>query len=389
MKKRLLSTSLIFFLCALMLIGCSCLSSEQQQIAKENESVSKTIAEEYLKSNYKGGTVNNLSCITYTPKESVIGSQKASSYVRASATANDKDFYILIDTESKECLDNYNEDDVKEIISQRAAAVLPNSQAVDITAKIYPKSVSDDLRDKDYEGYLNSEDKTADDIFKSGNYSIDVICSYINDSADFSAISPESFLPDGSKMGSVTLSFLNYRDEARYHSGGEDSYKLKDSFVATYSDGAQNPISEYHAYSSFKNDDVEIAWDSTKIDVNISEGSNKAEEQIYHEDYQDLVFTPKNENLLNIDYTLLEASQGNGELYFYFDGNNYGDYGILTDNQNTYSPNSIFEINGSKSGYTYYPFSFSHNNGKFSLAIYKGEKSSYLSGIVNGFGEPK
>lgn len=389
MKKRLLSTSLIFFLCASMLTGCSCLSSEQQQIAKENESVSKTIAEEYLKSNYNGGTVNNLSCITYTPKESVVGSQKASSYVRASATANDKDFYILVDTESKECLDNYNADNVKEIITQRAAAILPNSEAADITAKIYPKSVSDNLRDKDYEGYLNAEDKTADDIFKSGNYSIDVTCSYINDSADFSAINPEGFLPDGSNMDSVTLSFLNYKDESRYRSGGEDSYKLNDSFVTAYGNGSQTPVSEYHSYSSFKNSNVEIAWDSTKIDVQVSESLDTPEEQLFHEDYQDLAFTPKTDKLLNINYTLLEASQGSGELYFYFDGGNYGDYGILTDSQNTYNPNTIFEINGSKSGYTYAPFSFSHSSGSFSLAIYKGEKSSDLAGIVNGFGGPK
>lgn len=389
MKKRFISTSLIFILCTTALFGCSCLSTEQQQIAKENESVSKTIAEEYLKSNYDGGTVNSLNCITYTPKESALGSRKASSYVRASATANDKNFYILVNTESKECLDNYNAEDVKEIIKQRAAAILPDSEPVDITAEIYPNSVSEDLQGNDYEGYLDVSDKTAEDIFLSGNYSINVTCSYVDDEADFSAIDTSGFLPEDSTLNNVTLSYLNYKNEARFRNGGEDSYKLNDSFVSTFTDSSESPVNEYHSYSSFTNDDVEIAWDTTKIDLQVTKSSDSPEEEIVNEDYQNLIFKPKSNTALEIKYTLLDAADGTGELEFYFDGTNYGDYGILTDKQNIFNPNTIFEINASKSGYTYVPFTFSHSDGTFTLAIYKGEESNDLVDLVNGLGSQK
>lgn len=388
MKKRFIATSLIFVLCTVTFFGCSCLSTEQQQIAKENESVSKTIAEEYLKSNYDGGTVKSLNCITYTPKESALGSRKASNYVRASASVNDKDFYILVNTESKECLDNYNAEDVKDIIKQRAAELLPNVEPVDVIAEIYPNSVSEDLKGHDYEGYLDVSDKTAEDILL-GDYSINVTCSYIDDSSEFSAIDTSSFLPEGSSIKSLTLSYLNYKDESRFRSGGEDSYTLKDSFVSTFDGSSTTPVNEYHSYSSFANDNVEIAWDNTKINAEVSESKNEPEEIITHEDYSDLEFKPKSITPLEINYEMLEASDANGELDFYFDGINYDDYGILTDTQNTYNPNSVFAINGSKSGYTFVPFTFNHNSGTFTLSFYKGEKSNDLADIVNGLGAQK
>lgn len=386
MKKRFILTSLALILTATMLAGCSCLSNEQQKIAKENESVSKTIAEEYLKSNYQNGTVNSLSCITYTPKESALGSKKASSYVRASATANDKNFYILVNTDSKQCLDNYNSESVKDIIEQRAAAALPGSTPADITAEIFANTVPDDINGKEYEGYLSIADKTAEDILTSGNYSVNVTCSYIADTADFSAIDTSSFLPENAKFGNITLTYLNYKSEARFRSGGNDSYVLNSKFVSAFENSSVQAKNEYTAYSSVATDDVEIAWESEKLELTAAESDAAPEQEVRNEDYQDLVFKSKSSKALDINYKLLEKAEGTGELDFYFSGTHYGCYGILNDKKNSLNPNTIMEIKESRSGVNFVPFTFAHSEGKFTLAIYEGEESNTLSEIVNGFG---
>ncbi|MCQ4022785.1 MULTISPECIES: hypothetical protein [unclassified Ruminococcus] len=385
MKKRFILTSLAFILTASTLFGCSCMSNEQNKIAKENESVSKTIAEEYLKSNYENGTVNSLSCITYTPKESALGSRKASNYVRASATVNDKNFYILVNTDSKQCLDNYNSDDVKEMIKQRAAAALPNSTPADITAEIFANIVPDDINGNDYEGYLSITDKTADDILTSGNYSVNVTCSYIDDTADFSAIDTSSFLPQNAKFGSVTLTYLNYKDEARFRSGGNASYTLNDSFTSSFDGSSGQPQNEYKAYTSISVDDVEIAWDSTKLDLTVGKADDTPEPEIKNEDYPNLVFKPKSDNAIEINYKLLDKAEGVGDIDFYFDGTLYGSYGILNDSQNILNPNTVMEINETRSGVNFVPFTFAHDEGSFTLAIYTGEESNTLSELVSGF----
>lgn len=389
MKKRFILTSLAFILTASVMFGCSCLSNEQQKIAKENESVSKTIAEEYLKSNYENGTVNSLSCITYTPKESALGSRKASNYVRASATANDKNFYILVNTNSKECLDNYNSDDVKEIIEQRASSVLPGSTPADITVEIFASNVPEDINTTDYEGYLSITDKTAEDILTSGNYSVNVTCSYIADMADFSTIDTSGFLPDNSKFGTVTLTYLNYKSEARFRSGGNDSYTLNSKFVSTFENSSAQPQNQYSAYSSIATDDVEIAWNPSEVDLTVSDSSAPPEQEVRNEDYQNLIFKPKSNKATEINYKLLDAADGTGNLDFYFSGAHYGCYGVLNDKQNILNPYTIMEITESKSGVNFIPFTFAHSEGTFTLAIYNGEENNALSEIVNGFSAQK
>lgn len=385
MKKRFLLTSLACILTASVLFGCSCLSNEQQQIAKENESVSKTIAEEYLKSNYNGGTLNSLSCITYTPKESTLGSRKASSYVRASATANDKNFYILVNTDSKECLDNYNSEDVKELIKQRAADVLPNSTPADITVEIFADNVPDDINTNDYEGYIDIDDKSAEDILTSGNYSVNATCSYIADTADFTAINTSSFLPENSKFGSVTLTYRNYKSEERFRTGGNDSYTLSDSFVSVFT-GSSQVKNEYKAYESIETDDVEIAWEPDKIELTVQDSTELPEQEVKNEDYENLVFKLKSSKAIEIQYNLLDGANGTGNIDFYFSGNNYGCYGILNDKQNIYNKNTIMEIKDSRSGVNFVPFTFSHSEGTFTLAIYNSEENNAISEIVNGLG---
>lgn len=385
MKKRLMAIALTLSLCFSLFALASCMSSEQQQIAKENENASKTLAEEYLQNNYNGGTVNNLTCITYT---GALGNRKASEYVRAAATVSDKDFFILINTETEQCLDNYNTSTVKDSLKQKASDLLGGEAPTEAAVSIFSDSLPDSMKTSDCEGYLSAEDKTMENIFASGDYSISVTCSYINSNADFLSIDASSFLPDSANIKSCELIYKNYRSDALYRSDNPcDPYSLKSKLVSSLDSETREITSSYSSYGAFSANGVDIYWDETKLSLDFS--NTEPSSQITHEEYEGLVFTPKLQNAVSISYAALEQSENGSELYFFFDPANYGDYGILTDPQNIYSQNTIWEISSSRSTPTQADFSFGHESGSFTLGIYKGEEQSAIADIIGGIGEQK
>lgn len=385
MKKRLAAITLSLSLCLSLFALTSCMSSEQQQIAKSNEDASKTLAEEYLKSYYNGGTVNNLTCLTYT---GTLGNRKASEYVRASATTDDKDFFILINTESEQCLDNYNSAEIKQAIEQKAANLLSGDEPTEVDAVIYSDSLPDSMKTSDCEGYLSAEDKTMEDVFSSGAYSISVTCSYIDSKSDFQSIDTSSFLTENSNIKSCELTYKNYRNDALYRSDNScDPYSLKSKLISSFNGETGESTSSYSSYGAFSANGVDIYWDETKLSLDFS--NTEPLSQITHEDYEGLVFTPKLETAVSISYTALEQSENGSDLYFFFDQSNYGDYGILTDPQNTYNKNTIWQINSSKSTPTQVEFSFGHESGSFTIGIYKGEEQSAIADFIGGIGEQK
>lgn len=385
MKKRLTAITLTLSLCLSLFLLTSCMSSEQQQIAKENEDASKTLAEEYLKSNYGGGTVNSLTCITYTGS---LGNRKASEYVRAAVTAHDKDFYILINTKSEQCLDNYNTDKVKKAIEQRASDLLSGETPTKVTASIFSDSLSDSMKINDCEGYLSADDKTMEDIFASGAYSISVTCSYIDSEADFLSIDASAFIPESSNIKSCELTYKNYRNDALYRSNNScDPYSLKSKLVSSFDGETGENISSYSNYGAFSANGVDIYWDETKLSLDFSE--TEPVSQIRHEEYEGLIFTPKLDTAVDINYTVLDQQENGGELFLFFNSTNYGNYGILTDLKNTYNPNIIWKIDSSRTAPTQADFSFGHDSGSFTLGIYRGEEQSVIADFVDGFSEQK
>ncbi len=387
MKRRLISACTICALISSILLT-SCLSSEQKQIANEKESISKAIAEEYLKENYGSGFIKNLSCITYTPENSALKSPKASKYVRATASVDNKDFFILVDTDSSKCLDNYNSDKIHSDIQRLAEDIMPEAEVAGIEVDINSKSVSE-LNEVDYEGYFNYSDKTMKEILQNGGYSIDVTLKYIDSDADFSLINDEPFFEDSSFKNDISLKFLNYRDKERFNISSSDydiSYSVKDIFTSVRKAGSQSISDSYHKFDSVSFDDFEIIWEPEKLELSFIDAEQ--EEDVMSEDYADYVFTAKNESGVKIYYSKLDPTIESMKIDFYFSNKNAGSYAAISDPLNVYNKHTIWEINKS-SDPTYKVFEFNHDSGMLYAGIYNGEKNNKLSNLVNGFNGKK
>ncbi len=388
MKRRLISACVSGVLLTSLLLT-SCLSSEQKQIANEKESVSKTIAEEYLKSNYDGGTIKNLKCLTYTPKDSALRIPKASSYVRASANTNDKDFYILIDTDSKKCLDNYNVPAVKDEIAELASNLLAGDPPENISVGIIPKSVPDTLNLGDYEGYLENGAKSLDDIMSDGGYSIDVIAQYYDSHADFSSIDTSEFFKRNTGENDMNLTYINYRDKEHLDVAPDDggfSYRVNAMFSSTYSGDPDSPENVYVKFEHRELDDAEVVWDSTRLALEFSE--TEPEEDISSEKYKNHTFSPVGDSSVLINYEKLVDDDEPVSIDLYFYPKNSGNYGVMTDNLNPYNRNTVWQLNKSNNEPIYEEFSFDHYAGNLVLGMYTASENN-IADIVGGLSGQK
>ncbi len=388
MKGRLISACVAGAL-LISLIFTSCLSSEQKQIANEKESVSKTIAEEYLKSTYKGGTIKNLKCLTYTPKDSALKIPKASSYVRASANTNDRDFYILIDTDSKKCLDNYNVPAIKEEIAELASNLLKGDPPENISVGIIPKSVPDTLNLGDYEGYLENGAKSLDDVMADGGYSIDVIAQYYDSHADFSSIDASGLFEENTGKNDMNLTYINYRDKKHLDVAPDDggfSYRVYDMFSSTYSGDLDSPENNYIRFEHRELDDVEVVWDSTRLALEFDE--TIPEDDISNGEYKNYTFSPVKDSSTFIKYQRLVDDGEPVVIDLYFYPETGGKYGVMTDSLNPYNKNTIWKINRSNNEPIYQEFSFDHDSGNLVLGIYNGSENN-IAGIVGGLSGQK
>lgn len=285
MKKAVTSAVLAV---AIALSCCSCMSTDEQSKAMEDVKAAKPIVDNYLAEHYSGAYVSTIEYLAKYKSSSPVPDFGiyASGCCIAEIENGENDFEVIVDTDSGKCWDNMHIGSTKQEIKDKLCALIGGGMPADIELNLFPAELVGTVA-SNFEGYTDTSGRNADAILNGGGYYINAVMKY---DCRLDTLSLEQLL--GQKYKSmVNIQLVKYRDSTnnnmdilpndktgtnlRYTE--EMQYLMFEQYEMIKSKPNENDdcyVFEEPVLSEFSAQqlgDMIFAWNSSHIDVEISE----------------------------------------------------------------------------------------------------------------------
>jgi len=383
---------IFIILCLLSLTAC--MSREEREKANNNEALAKPIVQEYLQLNYGSGEIKSLNCLEISNSGSAVPNfnNYASPYVKALVIVDEKEFSAIINVETGQCYDNYNEGLVVEDLKNYVVSSLSIPDPYEMEVHYYLKDFRDMLGDSHYANFTEYGISSVEDLFKNDQYQIYVVCKYIASDMDFGSVDTKSFFPE-SEVSDVNLALINFRSKDRYISddmvapdyfyfeGDQHFYSLSDVVTAhkgeKYDFESENYVYDdsikynYAHYPSKSINGIEFAWNDSvyALDFEVVPAEKELEKQYY----SGATFYSTNEIAVSIECTsLLDNTDGiDKRIYCYFDKALQNSQVIVTENNDNQKNYEIWTLDWKTDSYIYRWLYTYDKKASFTLGFYE------------------
>lgn len=379
-------------ICLFSLTGC--MSKEEKEKAKNNETLARPIVQDYLKMNYGSGEIKSLDSLNRPKRDLVLPdfSKITSSYVKSSVIVNKKEFSVITNVETGQCYDNYNEQLVVDALKNYTASSLSIDAPYDIEVHYYLKDLDGELNGSSFGNFTEYGITSVDDLFKNDQYQIYLICKYVASDMDFGSVDTKRFFP-ASEVSDVYLALLNFRSKDRYNAGDmvsldqfyfggpNNQYSLSD-VVTAYKVKAYDSESKKSYYDDNVNyrfarylsksiNGIEFVWNDIAYALDFE--VVPAEKEIQMEDHSGKTFYSTDGKAISVECTfrLDKRDDEDDRIYCYFDKALNKREMIVTDNNSEYRKYDLSTLQRDSDGYIYDALYIYNKEMSYTLGFYK------------------